>query len=181
MSNQPLNDEARKIAKMFSNPLYRKVEDLARNPSGTVYDPSMAPRPDTPIPEVKYVDDSLIPGNAIVNENWEENLKRVFGQTYGDRDWKDLKDMTMKCWKRLRKQGNQNQRDTKWSMDDIERYGRLRIWGVHDDVIAALVGWTSNQEWTAEDQAHLEAVIKDELKYIPMTLQEVQANLIGRQ
>ncbi|KAG5752763.1 hypothetical protein H9Q72_004902 [Fusarium xylarioides] len=202
MSNQQSPDEeARMIAKIYSTPFYNKVNDLARNTGGTVYDPRMgppppspalkefcpippssqAPRPDTPRPETTYIDDSLIPGKTIVNKKWEENLNRVFGETYGKRDWVDLQDMTRKCWKYLRKQKNRNRRSDRWNLDEMERYGRLSVWGVHQDVIAALIGWPVDVQWTPEEEAHFEAAIRDEWKYIHVTPQEARANLEERQ
>ncbi|KAF5667393.1 hypothetical protein FCIRC_9938 [Fusarium circinatum] len=201
MSNQRSPDEeARMIAKIYSTAFYKKVSDLARNTGGTVYDPSMAPppspllkefcpippssqapRPETPGPKQTYIDNSLIPGKTIVNDNWEENLKRIFGETYGGKDWKDLGDMTYKCWMHLRKERNRNRRSERWNMDEIERYGRLSVWGVHDDVIAALIGWPVGVIWTPEEQAHFEAALVDEWKYIHVTPQEAQENVVERE
>ncbi|KAF5591291.1 hypothetical protein FPCIR_6173 [Fusarium pseudocircinatum] len=187
MSNQQSPDEeARMIAKIYSTPFYKKVNDLARNTGGTVYDPEMgppppspalkefcpippssqAPRPDTPRPNDTYIDNTLIPGKTIVNENWEENLKRVFGDTYSRRDWKDLADMTNRCWKHLRKQKNRNRRSDRWNLDEMARYGRLSPVDVH---------------WTPEEKAHFEAALRDEWKYIHVTQQEARANLEERQ
>ncbi|KAF5712014.1 hypothetical protein FMUND_8696 [Fusarium mundagurra] len=202
MSNQQSPDEeARMIAKIYSTPFYKKVNDLARNSGGTVYDPRMgppppspplkefcpippssqAPRPDTPRPNDTYIDNSLIPGKTIVNDNWEANLKRVFGGKYSGKDWTDLVDMTGKCWEHLRRQKNRNQRPDRWNMDEIERYGRLSVWGVHQDVIAALIGWPVDVHWTSEEADHFEAAVLDEWKYIHVTPQEARANLEERQ
>ncbi|RKK97169.1 hypothetical protein BFJ68_g2680 [Fusarium oxysporum] len=202
MPNQRVPDEeARMIAKIYSTDFYRKVSDLARNPSGTVYDPTMgppppspafkefrpmppssqAPRPDTPRPEDHYGAGILIPGKAIVNDNWEENLRRVIGPNYGGYRWKSLGDMTMRCWQHVREKGNRTQRGTKWNMDEIERYGRLSVWGVHKDVIGALMGWPVNPQWTREEEDHFEAAVQDELRYIPVTQQEAAANVVERQ
>ncbi|KAI1039416.1 hypothetical protein LB505_002645 [Fusarium chuoi] len=202
MSNkQSPDEEARMIAKIYSTDYYRKVSDLARNTGGTVYDPGMgppppspalkefvpippssqAPRPDTPRPNETYLDNSLIPGKTIVNENWDENLKRVFRGTYSRRDWKDLEDMTNKCWKHLRGKKNRNRRTERWNMVEIECYGRLSVWGVHDDVIAALIGWPVNVQWTPEEEAQSKAAILDEWKYIHVTPQEAQVNVMERQ
>ncbi|EXL71986.1 hypothetical protein FOPG_12350 [Fusarium oxysporum f. sp. conglutinans race 2 54008] len=189
MPNQRIPDEeARMIAKIYSTDFYRKVSDLARNPSGTVYDPTMgppppspafkefrpmppssqAPRPDTPRPEDHYGAGMIIPGKAVVNDNWEENLRRVIGPNYGGYRWKSLGDMTMRCWQHVREKGNRTQRGTKWSMDKIERYGRLLVWGVHKDVIGALMGWPVNPQWTREEEDHFEAAVQDELSKNPM-------------
>ncbi|KAF5680526.1 hypothetical protein FDENT_8348 [Fusarium denticulatum] len=202
MSNQQSPDEeARMIAKIYSTPFYKKVNDLARNAGGTVYDPRMgppppspplkefcpvppssqAPRPDTPRPNDTYIDNTLIPGKTIVNENWEENLKRVFGDKYSGNDWTDLADMTKKCWEHLRKQKNGNRRSDRWNLDEMARYGRLSIWGVHQDVIAALIGWPVDMHWTPEEETHFEAALRDEWKYIHVTQQEARANLEERQ
>ncbi|KAF5548947.1 hypothetical protein FMEXI_4472 [Fusarium mexicanum] len=201
MSNQRSPDEeARMIAKIYSTAFYRKVSDLERNTGGTVYNPSMAappspplkefcpippssqaPRPETLNPKGTYIDNSLIPGKTIVNDNWEENLKRIFGETYSGKDWTDLGDMTYKCWMHLRKERNRNRRSERWNMDEIERYGRLSVWGVHDDVIAALIGWPVGVIWTPEEQAHFEAALMDEWKYIHVTPQEAQENVVERE
>ncbi|KAF4443500.1 hypothetical protein FACUT_1317 [Fusarium acutatum] len=200
-TQQSPDEEARMIAKIYSTDFYRNVNDLERNTGGTVYDPKMgppppspalkefcpippssqAPRTDTPRPKDTYIDNSLIPGKTIVNEKWEENLKRVFGETYGKRDWVNLQDMTNKCWKYLRTKKNRNQRSERWKMDEIERYGRLSVWGVHDDVIAALIGWPVDVQWTPEEEAHFEAAIRDEWKYIHVTQQEAQEIVEERQ
>ncbi|RBQ72502.1 hypothetical protein FVER14953_01782 [Fusarium verticillioides] len=195
------DEEARMVAKIYSTPFYKKVNDLARNTAGTVYDPRMGPpppspplkefcpippssqtqRPDTPRPNETYINNTLIPGQTVVNEKWDENLERVFGGIYSRRDWKDLADMTNKCWKHLRKQKNRNQRLDKWNLDEIERYGRLSVWGVHRDVIAALIGLPVNANWTSAEVDHFEAAIINESKYIPVTQQEARANLEERQ
>ncbi|KAF5630009.1 uncharacterized protein FTJAE_8379 [Fusarium tjaetaba] len=200
-TQQSPDEEARMVAKIYSTPFYRKVNDLARNTAGTVYDPRMgppppspalkefcpippssqAPRPDTPRPNESYTDNTLIPGKTIVNEKWDENLQRAFGGIYSRRDWKDLADMTDKCWKHLRKQKNRNQRTDKWNSDEIELFGRLSIWGVHLDVIVALIGWPANPNFTPEEAEHFEKAIINESKYIPVTPQEARANLEERQ
>ncbi|KAF5969254.1 hypothetical protein FCOIX_10972 [Fusarium coicis] len=200
-AQQSPDEEARMVAKIYSTPFYRKVNDLARNIAGTVYDPRMgppppspplqefcpippsseAPRPDTPRPNETYIDNTLIPGQTAVNENWDENLKRVFGKKYSRRDWTDLADMTKKCWKHLRKQKNKNRRSERWNLDEIARYGRLSVWGVHQDVIAALIGWPVDVQWTPEEEAHFGAALRDEWNYIRVTPQEARANLEERQ
>ncbi|KAH7265468.1 uncharacterized protein BKA55DRAFT_685935 [Fusarium redolens] len=195
------SEEARMIAKIYFNEFYRKVDSLERNPSGTVYDPRMgppppsptlkefrpappspqAPRPDTPRPADHFGSGMRIPGKAIVNENWEENFLRVLGTTYAGYGWRNLGDMTTACWRWVRNKANRHKMDIRWSMEEIERYGRLSVWGVHEDVIEALIGWPANPRFTPQEEAHFEAAVHDELKYIPVTQQEAETNVEERQ
>ncbi|RKL45085.1 hypothetical protein BFJ72_g3735 [Fusarium proliferatum] len=187
MSDQrDLSEDARVLAKIYSTQFYRRVDGLARNASGVVYDPSRGPappspelkpfqpappRPDTPRPSGPPSIE--IPGRAIVNENFQENVRRVLGDGYVN-SWSSLGDMTMRCIDFVRGKKQRGRSDKMWGVREIQIFARLSVWGVHKHVIEALIEWP--REWFTPEEAPIYyATIEDELRYIPVTPQQAQA------
>ncbi|KAF4338641.1 hypothetical protein FBEOM_7458 [Fusarium beomiforme] len=157
---------------------YVEVSKLPKNASGKVYGPALGPpppaptfkefRPKTPRPGTpRPVGDRPleIPGKGIFNVNWEKNMRRVFGPEFVH-NWRHLGDMTWVCITFCRNKPARGRMNRTWTVEEIEKFGRLSVWGVHQDVIEALIGWQS--QWFHESEAHhyVEAVW-DEMRYIP--------------
>ncbi|KAF9768326.1 hypothetical protein IL306_014394 [Fusarium sp. DS 682] len=170
---------------------YVEVKKLEKNASGKVYDPKMgpappapafkefrpepsAPRPDTPRPSGNTEPGPMnIPGKAIVNDNWEANLQRVLGPGFVH-NWRHLGDMTWVCIEHCKRKLVRGRMNRTWTISDIQKFGRLSVWGVHQDVIEALIGWPS--QWFHEREAHhYVAAVRDEMRYIPTSQEHWQA------
>ncbi|KAH7168471.1 hypothetical protein DER46DRAFT_645017 [Fusarium sp. MPI-SDFR-AT-0072] len=170
-----LAEDARVLAKIYSTQFYRRVEHLAKNASGVVYDPSRGPAPTSPElkpfqpapPRPDTPDRPPLQGSTYPAE---QSSTRTLKQTSSG-----LGEMTMDLTKFVRNKPRRGRMNTMWDVRQIQTFARLSVWGVHKDVIEGLIGWP--REWfTCEEAPIYYATIEDELRYIPVTPQQAEAD-----
>ena len=128
----------------FNTGYYAPVESLPYEPIPYAYEPYYEPTIQEPVDPNPYyfpLEPNLIPPNYRVNHRWEEHVQRVLGYVYHD-CWPNLQAMIDDCERQVRtRPPGYFILDGPWSGRNLETAGRLRAWGVPNDVVEVLVGW----------------------------------------